>query len=153
MTLHEPLNKATLALKQIIDKAKSMAENDLSGLSGKPGMVFCPAIGIYADLLKESAVETLTELENVLKKDSSYEEIADEFWSVEDDWNDLLDAIDAKLNPKTSGKILRFGDEAPLEASLIDLKDPEQRQITLKDILLEQKESPKVHLVLLRHLS
>jgi len=149
----DPLKKAIKGLQAIVDLANTLVDSQdgIRTLAEKPGSVFCPAIKIYSDLLNSYSLSEMKNFDNNLKKNPKLDEVAEEFWDIEDCWDEVLAKIDVKINKADTGEICKVGDLGPLEADFIDIKN-EEKQTKLENVLIDNQDS-KVHLVLLRHLS
>ena len=151
----EPLIKATTGLQAIVEYAKSLlvSAEGLLTLSERPGSIFCPAIKIYSQLLTSYSLNELNDLDDYLKRNADFEESAEAFWNVEEQWDEVLSKIDAALNKGVKGckVIKKIGDIAPLETALINVK-AQDMNCRLENVL-DENLGLAVHLVLLRHLS
>ena len=64
-------------------------------------------------------------LENMdFKRNADFEESAEAFWIVEEQWDEVLSKIDVALNKGVKGceVIKKVGDIAPLDTALINVK-------------------------------
>ena len=152
----EPLIKATSGLKTILDAANSLlaTEDGTKLLTEKPGSIFCPAIKIYSNLLKEYSLSNFKDLDKNLKRNPKLENAAEEFWDIEALWDENLTKIDSKISNGGDGNndvVKKIGEQAPIDASLIDVRN-RQKSCLLENVL-DENQGFKVHLVLLRHLS
>ena len=151
----EPLIKATTGLQAIVEYAKSLlvSAEGLLTLSERPGSIFCPAIKIYSQLLTSYSLNKLNDLDDYLKRNADFEESAEAFWNVEEQWDEVLSKIDVALNKGVKGckVIKKIGDIAPLETALINVK-AQDMNCRLENVL-DENLGLSVHLVLLRHLS
>ena len=151
----EPLIKATTGLQAIVEYAKSLlvSAEGLLTLSERPGSIFCPAIKIYSQLLTSYSLNKLNDLDDYLKRNADFEESAEAFWNVEEQWDEVLSKIDVALNKGVKGckVIKKIGDIAPLETALINVK-AQDMNCRLENVL-DENLGKSVHLVLLRHLS
>jgi len=151
----EPLIKATTGLQAIVEYAKSLlvSAEGLLTLSERPGSIFCPAIKIYSQLLTSYSLNKLNDLDDYLKRNADFEESAEAFWNVEEQWDEVLRKIDVALNKGVKGckVIKKVGDIAPLETALINVK-AQDMNCRLENVL-DENLGLSVHLVLLRHLS
>ena len=151
----EPLIKATTGLQAIVEYAKSLlvSAEGLLTLSERPGSIFCPAIKIYSQLLTSYSLNKLNDLDDYLKRNADFEESAEAFWNVEEQWDEVLSKIDVALNKGVKGckVIKKIGDIAPLETALINVK-AQDMDCRLENVL-DENLGLSVHLVLLRHLS
>ena len=151
----EPLIKATTGLQAIVEYAKSLlvSAEGLLTLSERPGSIFCPAIKIYSQLLTSYSLNKLNDLDDYLKRNADFEESAEAFWNVEEQWDEVLSKIDVALNKGVKGckVIKKVGDIAPLETALINVK-AQDMNCRLENVL-DENLGLSVHLVLLRHLS
>ena len=65
-------------------------------------------------------------LENMdFKRNADFEESAEAFWIVEEQWDEVLSKIDVALNKGVKGckVIKKVGDIAPLDTALINVKN------------------------------
>ena len=152
----EPLLKATSGLKTILDEANALlaTEDGTKLLTEKPGSIFCPAIKIYSNLLKEYSLSNFKDLDKNLKRNPKLENAAEEFWDIEALWDENLTKIDSKISNGGDGNndvVKKIGEQAPIDASLIDVRN-RQKSCLLENVL-DENQGFKVHLVLLRHLS
>ena len=151
----EALREATKGLQAIVEHAESLlvSAEGLLTLSERPGSIFCPAIEIYSRLLTNSSFNSLKDLDDFLKCNAAFEDLADSFWDVEDRWDQILTKIDAALSGgvKGSGGIKKVGDIAPLDATLVNVKNQDEK-CQLEDVL-NNHQGLLVHMILLRHLS
>jgi len=151
----EPLIKATTGLQAIVEYANSLlvSAEGLLTLSERPGSIFCPAIKIYSQLLTSYSLSELNELDDYLKRNADFEESAEAFWNVEEQWDEVLSKIDVALNKGVKGCVVikKVGDVAPLDTALINVKDQDM-DCRLENVL-DENLGLSVHLVLLRHLS
>ena len=151
----EPLIKATTGLQAIVEYANSLlvSAEGLLTLSERPGSIFCPAIKIYSQLLTSYSINKLNDLDDYLKRNADFEESAEAFWNVEEQWDEVLSKIDVALNKGVKGckVIKKVGDIAPLETALINVK-AQDMNCRLENVL-DENLGLSVHLVLLRHLS
>ena len=151
----EPLIKATTGLQAIVEYAKSLlvSAEGLLTLSERPGSIFCPAIKIYSQLLTSYSINKLNDLDDYLKRNADFEESAEAFWNVEEQWDEVLSKIDVALNKGVKGCVVikKIGDIAPLETALINVKSQDMN-CRLENVL-DENLGKSVHLVLLRHLS
>ena len=151
----EPLIKATTGLQAIVEYANSLlvSAEGLLTLSERPGSIFCPAIKIYSQLLSSYSLNELNELDDYLKRNADFEESAEAFWNVEEQWDEVLSKIDVALNKGVKGCVVikKVGDTAPLDTALINVKDQDM-DCRLENVL-DENLGLSVHLVLLRHLS
>ena len=151
----EPLIKATTGLQAIVEYANSLlvSAEGLLILSERPGSIFCPVIKIYSQLLTSYSLNKLNDLDDYLKRNADFEESAEAFWNVEEQWDEVLSKIDAALNKGVKGckVIKKVGDIAPLETALINVKNQDM-DCRLENVL-DENLGLSVHLVLLRHLS
>ena len=151
----EPLIKATTGLQAIVDYANSLlvSAEGLLTLSERPGSIFCPAIKIYSQLLSSYSLNELNKLDDYLKRNADFEESAEAFWNVEEQWDEVLSKIDVELNKGVKGCVVikKVGDIAPLDTALINVKDQDM-DCRLENVL-DENLGLSVHLVLLRHLS
>jgi len=151
----EPLIKATTGLQAIVDNANSLlvSAEGLLTLSERPGSIFCPAIKIYSQLLSSYSLNELNKLDDYLKRNADFEESAEAFWNVEEQWDEVLSKIDVELNKGVKGCVVikKVGDIAPLDTALINVKDQDM-DCRLENVL-DENLGLSVHLVLLRHLS
>ena len=151
----EPLIKATTGLQAIVEYAKSLlvSAEGLLTLSERPGSIFCPAIKIYSQLLTSYSLNELNDLDDYLKRNADFEESAEAFWNVEEQWDEVLSKIDVALNKGVKGCVVikKVGDIAPLDTALINVKDQDM-DCQLENVL-DENLGLSVHLVLLRHLS
>ena len=151
----EPLIKATTGLQAIVEYAKSLlvSAEGLLTLSERPGSIFCPAIKIYSQLLTSYSINKLNDLDDYLKRNADFEESAEAFWNVEEQWDEVLSKIDAALNKGVKGCVVikKVGDIAPLDTALINVKNQDM-DCRLENVL-DENLGLSVHLVLLRHLS
>ena len=145
----EALQKATRDIQAVLDRANELAKTKegQEQISQKPGRVFCPAIRIYANLLAESALSSTRLIDEKLKGDFTAEEQAEAFWSTEEAWDRLLEKLDAELLNKNP--VSRLG----VELAEAPLKTPTDDHVASLGQVLSEQQGPKVHLVLLRHLS
>ena len=151
----EPLIKATTGLQAIVEYAKSLlvSAEGLLTLSERPGSIFCPAIKIYSQLLTSYSLNELNDLDDYLKRNADFEESAEAFWNVEEQWDEVLSKIDVALNKGVKGCVVikKVGDIAPLDTALINVKNQDM-ECRLENVL-DENLGLSVHLVLLRHLS
>ena len=151
----EPLIKATTGLQAIVEYANSLlvSAEGLLTLSERPGSIFCPAIKIYSQLLTSYSLNELNDLDDYLKRNADFEESAEAFWNVEEQWDEVLSKIDVALNKGVKGCVVikKVGDIAPLDTALINVKDQDM-DCRLENVL-DENLGLSVHLVLLRHLS
>ena len=151
----EPLIKATTGLQAIVEYANSLlvSAEGLLTLSERPGSIFCPAIKIYSQLLTSYSLNELNDLDDYLKRNADFEESAEAFWNVEEQWDEVLSKIDVALNKGVKGCVVikKVGDIAPLETALINVK-AQDMNCRLENVL-DENLGKSVHLVLLRHLS
>jgi len=151
----EPLIKATTGLQAIVEYANSLlvSAEGLLTLSERPGSIFCPAIKIYSQLLTSYSLNELNDLDDYLKRNADFEESAEAFWNVEEQWDEVLSKIDVALNKGVKGCVVikKVGDIAPLDAALINVKNQDM-ECRLENVL-DENLGLSVHLVLLRHLS
>ena len=151
----EPLIKATTGLQAIVEYAKSLlvSAEGLLTLSERPGSIFCPAIKIYSQLLTSYSINKLNDLDDYLKRNADFEESAEAFWNVEEQWDEVLSKIDVALNKGVKGCVVikKVGDIAPLDTALINVK-AQDMDCRLENVL-DENLGLSVHLVLLRHLS
>ena len=151
----EPLIKATTGLQAIVEYAKSLlvSAEGLLTLSERPGSIFCPAIKIYSQLLTSYSINKLNDLDDYLKRNADFEESAEAFWNVEEQWDEVLSKIDVALNKGVKGCVVikKVGDIAPLDTALINVKNQDM-DCRLENVL-DENLGMSVHLVLLRHLS
>ena len=151
----EPLIKATTGLQAIVEYANSLlvSAEGLLTLSERPGSIFCPAIKIYSQLLTSYSINKLNDLDDYLKRNADFEESAEAFWNVEEQWDEVLSKIDVALNKGVKGCVVikKVGDIAPLETALINVK-AQDMNCRLENVL-DENLGLSVHLVLLRHLS
>ena len=151
----EPLIKATTGLQAIVEYAKSLlvSAEGLLTLSERPGSIFCPAIKIYSQLLTSYSLNKLNDLDDYLKRNADFEESAEAFWNVEEQWDEVLSKIDVALNKGVKGCVVikKVGDIAPLDTALINVKNQDM-ECRLENVL-DENLGLSVHLVLLRHLS
>ena len=151
----EPLIKATTGLQAIVEYANSLlvSAEGLLTLSERPGSIFCPAIKIYSQLLSSYSLNELNKLDDYLKRNADFEESAEAFWNVEEQWDEVLSKIDVELNKGVKGCVVikKVGDIAPLDTALINVKDQDM-DCRLENVL-DENLGLSVHLVLLRHLS
>jgi len=151
----EPLIKATTGLQAIVEYANSLlvSAEGLLTLSERPGSIFCPAIKIYSQLLTSYSLNELNELDDYLKRNADFEESAEAFWNVEEQWDEVLSKIDVALNKGVKGCVVikKVGDIAPLDTALINVKCQDM-DCRLENVL-DENLGLSVHLVLLRHLS
>ena len=151
----EPLIKATTGLQAIVEYANSLlvSAEGLLTLSERPGSIFCPAIKIYSQLLTSYSLNELNDLDDYLKRNADFEESAEAFWNVEEQWDEVLSKIDVALNKGVKGCVVikKVGDIAPLDTALINVKDQDM-DCQLENVL-DENLGLSVHLVLLRHLS
>jgi len=151
----EPLIKATTGLQAIVEYASSqlVSAEGLQTLSERPGSIFCPAIKIYSQLLTSYSLNELNDLDDYLKRNADFEESAEAFWNVEEQWDEVLTKIDVALNKSVKGCVVikKVGDTAPLDTALINVKDQDM-DCRLENVL-DENLGLSVHLVLLRHLS
>ena len=121
----EPLIKATTGLQAIVEYAKSLlvSAEGLLTLSERPGSIFCPAIKIYSQLLTSYSLNKLNDLDDYLKRNADFEESAEAFWNVEEQWDEVLSKIDVALNKGVKGCVVikKVGDIAPLDTALINV--------------------------------
>ena len=151
----EPLIKATTGLQAIVEYANSLlvSAEGLLTLSERPGSIFCPAIKIYSQLLTSYSLNELNDLDDYLKRNADFEESAEAFWNVEEQWDEVLSKIDVALNKGVKGCVVikKVGDIAPLDTALINVKNQDM-ECRLENVL-DENLGLSVHLVLLRHLS
>ena len=151
----EPLIKATAGLQAIVEYANSLSGSTegLLTLSERPGSIFCPAIKIYSQLLTSYSLNELKDLDDFLKRNADFEDSAEAFWNVEEQWDEVLSKIDVALNKGVKGclGIMKVGDTAPLDTALINVRD-QDIDCRLENVL-DENLGLSVHLVLLRHLS
>ena len=149
------LKVASDALGDVINSAKLLAQSSdgFAKICDTPGAVFCPAIPIYAQALRSSGFQTFDELDQALKNvPSEDQDTVEGFWNVEDEWDELLKKISASLGSEANTHFVKnVGDKAPISIKLENARKPNEF-VTLKEALLGTN-SPKVHLILLRHLS
>ena len=85
-------------------------------------------------------------------QDPKDQDVIEELWNLEEEWDTTLKKIDALLCPQENVQIVtKIGEKAPLDAVLQNARNP-QESTTLREVL-SNANSAKVHLVLLRHLS
>ena len=149
------LKVASDALRDVIRNANLLAQSSegLAKICDTPGAVFCPAIPIYAQALRSLGLRTFDELDQAIKSvPSADQEIVEDFWNVEDEWDELLKNISQSLGAEENNDLVKeVGDKAPISIALQNARKPDEI-LTLKEALLATQ-APKVHLVLLRHLS
>ena len=150
------LEQATKGLKEVLEKANALTRSSagLDKVLNTPGAIFCPAIPVYSQLLRELGMNSFEKLDEELKKASGVleQEVIEAFWNAEDAWNESLDKIDTMVAPMEKVEIVsKVGDKAPVSFKLQNARNPEE-VVTLKEALIAAN-STKVHLVLLRHLS
>ena len=143
----EALQKATASLASVIQGAKELVGSDtgLKQLLERPGRVFCPAIAIYAKLLEDHGLQRLEELDRLHEGKPE----AKAFRNVEEEWDGTVHSIDHRSGAQVTTSDLNPW--VPMDVVLAPASDPGET-MTLRDVM-EQKNSPMLHLVLLRHLS
>jgi len=153
--IDEHLEEAIDGLSGVISKTKGLMGTTAGqcDLNRRPGSILCPAIKIYSNLLKKSGLSSIKDVDDALKSNYQFERIAERFWSIEEEWDQLLSSIDEAFEVQTrkSYSIIREGQDIPFEISLENING---RTSTLAEIVQEHSQDlPMIHLVLLRHLS
>jgi len=164
----ESVEEATSRLQTVTDNIQKLLESE-DGIATNimnehrsynhhlhPTMqIFKPTTQIYTKLLSKHSITNMEALEKIMKKQASFfgdrgESAVEALWNAEDDYENAINSFDKAFQWESSEIICKTGELAPIHASLTDVRNPD-RTLSLGQ-LLDEIDSPKCHLVLIRYL-
>jgi len=157
----EAIEEASSCLQKVADNVKELVESEngiATILNDHRSYLADPTIPIYAKLLSKHSMTNPKELEKIMKKQAYFfgergESAVEALWNAEEDYENAINSFEKAFQWESSSSteiISKTGELAPIHASLTDVRNPD-RKLSLGQ-LLDEIDTPKCHLVLIRYL-
>jgi len=167
----ESVEEATSRLQTVTDNIQKLLESE-DGIATNimnehrsynhhlhPTMqIFKPTTQIYTKLLSKHSMTNMEAVEKIIKEEASFfgdrgESAVEALWDAEEDYENAINSFEKAFQWESSSSteiISKTGELAPIHASLTDVRNPD-RKLSLGQ-LLDEIDTPKCHLVLIRYL-
>jgi len=154
----EIVEEAASCLQKVADNVQDLLESEdgiATIMNEHRSYLANPTIQIYTKLLSKHSMTNIEELEKIMKKQAFFfgdrgESAVEALWNAEDDYENAINSFDKAFQWESSEIISKTGELAPIHASLTDVRNPD-RTLSLGQ-LLDEIDTPKCHLVLIRYL-